>query len=369
MVGIYKITNIKNNKVYIGQSTNIKQRWALHKSELRHKYHENIYLQNAWNKYGEDNFDFSIVEECDNDKDILDDRETFWINYYRSFDRENGYNILIQGGSGLKLHPILQFDLSGIFIKEWDNVISASNALNIAPALIYGCTSQRYKNAGKYIWIFKDKYTGIVPDYYFNNQVYKKILQYDLEGNLIHEWPYLKIAKDRLGYIIHISTIDKPCTCNGYIFIYENDAKLIDKNYFIKTSHLLNNICNKPFYQVDKECNIIKEYNCLREAEEIGYNERMISECYRNLRNSYKGYIWILKENYKSLSIEKCKQLLSKSKPISLPVQQYDLKNKLINEYEKLEHVKKDGYSPVSVGDCCKGRKKQYKGFIWKYKD
>ena len=61
MVGIYKIVNKKNNKVYIGQSVNIKQRWALHKSELRNKYHENVYLQNAWNKYGKDNFIFEPI--------------------------------------------------------------------------------------------------------------------------------------------------------------------------------------------------------------------------------------------------------------------------------------------------------------------
>lgn len=369
MVGIYKIVNKKNNKVYIGQSVNIKQRWALHKSELRNKYHENIYLQNAWNKYGEDSFDFSVIEECDNNKDILNNRETFWINYYKAFNRENGYNILIQGGSGIKLRPILQFDLSGKYIKEWDNVITASNELNIAPALIYGCTRQRYKNAGKYIWIFKDEYNGIIPDYYFEDQVYKKILQYDLEGNLVNEWPYLKIAKDQLGYVIHISTIDKPCTCNGYIFIYANNIDYIDKDYFYKTSHLLNNICNKPFYQIDKDCNIVKEYNCIREAEEDGYNERMISECCRHLRNNYKGYIWIQKDEYQTLSAGKCKQLLSKTKPISLPVQQYTLDNVLIKEYEKLEHVKNDGFSPCSVGDCCKGRKRQYKGYIWKYKD
>ena len=51
--GIYKITNLKNNKGYIGQSTDIKTRWINHKRELRNNIHRNPHLQNAFNKYGE----------------------------------------------------------------------------------------------------------------------------------------------------------------------------------------------------------------------------------------------------------------------------------------------------------------------------
>ena len=58
IVGIYKIECIANNKVYIGQSINIKRRLYDHKTRLRKGTHKNKHLQNAWNKYGEDNFTF-----------------------------------------------------------------------------------------------------------------------------------------------------------------------------------------------------------------------------------------------------------------------------------------------------------------------
>lgn len=63
---------------------------AVHLSALRKGYEENPYLQNAWNKYKEENFDFIIIEECD--KENLVDREIYWIEKLKSI-RPNGYNI------------------------------------------------------------------------------------------------------------------------------------------------------------------------------------------------------------------------------------------------------------------------------------
>jgi macrodomain Ter protein organizer (MatP/YcbG family) len=61
--GIYSITNIVNGKVYIGSAVCIKRRWRQHKHQLHKNKHTNPHLQNAWNKYGEDKFEFLIVEE------------------------------------------------------------------------------------------------------------------------------------------------------------------------------------------------------------------------------------------------------------------------------------------------------------------
>ncbi len=62
--GIYKITNIVNGKALIGLSSDIFRRWVDHRKTLRKNKHDNPYFQNAWNKYGEDNFRFEIILEC-----------------------------------------------------------------------------------------------------------------------------------------------------------------------------------------------------------------------------------------------------------------------------------------------------------------
>lgn len=98
MIGIYKIENKINGKVYIGQSIDIEHRWSGHKSKLRNSKHQNDYLQKSWNKYGEDNFDFSVICECN--KEDLDNKEIYYIDYYKSTDSKYGYNLREGGESG-----------------------------------------------------------------------------------------------------------------------------------------------------------------------------------------------------------------------------------------------------------------------------
>lgn len=96
MIGIYIITSLRNQKVYIGQSKHIEQRWEEHKNALQKNVHQNKHLQRAWNKYGEKNFIFSILEECD--EKLLDEREQYWIDYYGGINSQNTYNFR-EGGS------------------------------------------------------------------------------------------------------------------------------------------------------------------------------------------------------------------------------------------------------------------------------
>ena len=95
--GIYCIENLLNNKKYIGQSINIKQRWYKHVYELKSGHHDNDYLQKSWNKYGEENFKFYILEYCD--KKFLDEREIYYIDFHNTMNRDYGYNLKSGGQS------------------------------------------------------------------------------------------------------------------------------------------------------------------------------------------------------------------------------------------------------------------------------
>jgi group I intron endonuclease len=76
--GIYEIVNHKGFHKYVGQSSDILHRWRCHLHDLRRNKHGNAYLQNAWNRYGERHFQFSVIEFC-KPRD-LDEREQYWIN-------------------------------------------------------------------------------------------------------------------------------------------------------------------------------------------------------------------------------------------------------------------------------------------------
>ena len=67
--GIYQIRNKNNGKVYIGQvyaTKGANRRWLEHRAALRKGNHYNPHLQSAWNKYGEVNFSFEILEVVEN---------------------------------------------------------------------------------------------------------------------------------------------------------------------------------------------------------------------------------------------------------------------------------------------------------------
>lgn len=101
MIGIYKITNLLNNKVYIGQAQDIEERWKQHKKGYTDK--TNI-IYRAIRKYGVENFSFEVIEECSIEE--LSKKEIFYIEQYKSYIgwKDNwGYNMTL-GGDGARGH-------------------------------------------------------------------------------------------------------------------------------------------------------------------------------------------------------------------------------------------------------------------------
>ena len=89
MIGIYKITNLVNNKCYIGQSVHIERRWIEHTQPSADSI-----IAKAIRKYGKDNFKFEVLEEVDlADIEVLDDLEEMYIALNDSVV-PNGYNIM-----------------------------------------------------------------------------------------------------------------------------------------------------------------------------------------------------------------------------------------------------------------------------------
>lgn len=100
MIGIYCIENKINHMKYIGQSISISKRWAEHKRDLRKSKHTNDHLQKAWDRYGENSFIFSVLEICD--RNLLNEREIYWVDTYDSMSKHLGYNIATPGDAPMR---------------------------------------------------------------------------------------------------------------------------------------------------------------------------------------------------------------------------------------------------------------------------
>jgi group I intron endonuclease len=108
---VYKITNIINNKIYVGQTTiDLQKRWKQH----FYKRKNGTKIANAINKYGRENFKIEIIETCKSLQE-LNKQEEYWIHKLRA--AETGYNIL-KGGLNRKQPDYVKEKLSKIFLGK-----------------------------------------------------------------------------------------------------------------------------------------------------------------------------------------------------------------------------------------------------------
>ena len=237
------IKNNINDKSYVGQSINIENRWIHHKSELNNNKHINDYLQNAWNKYGEDNFSFIVIEECKESE--LNEKEIYYINKYNSMN--NGYN-LCEGGNGIRGYrhtkeeiekmrmiqnpkTVLQIDSQLNIVNKWHGTSHISKELGYSKRNIDLCCKMEYghKTAYGYYWFYEEDYINdkINWDYYLSEQkiIYdgKKVVQKDLNGNIISTFISImdahrktKINRQSIQYCLQ----GKQKYAKGFIFEY-----------------------------------------------------------------------------------------------------------------------------------------------------
>lgn len=94
MLGIYAITHTPTGRRYVGQSNNIEKRFSQHRKALQRGKHYNAKLQRAWNQYGEAEFEFVVLEQCEADK--LTEREQSYI------DQQPWFNLALYADAGMR---------------------------------------------------------------------------------------------------------------------------------------------------------------------------------------------------------------------------------------------------------------------------
>ena len=89
---IYMIINLTNNKKYIGSTTNFSRRKVKHLWMLNSNRHHSISLQHSWNKSIPENYKFIILEKL-SELDNKFEKEQFYLDFYKTYDKKYGYNI------------------------------------------------------------------------------------------------------------------------------------------------------------------------------------------------------------------------------------------------------------------------------------
>lgn len=184
---IYMIKNTINNKVYIGSAIGHYRRKGQHFYLLRNNKHFNSHLQNSWNKYGESNFEFRVLEFI-KDKEELSNREEFYIDKFKSNDNSNGYNSRTYCKTNLGVKRSLESRLKQSISKKgktpnidykkvaalnsktvsgtnketgktlvFKSIKEAGESLNIERTCISKVLNKKLKSAGGFYWDFIEK--------------------------------------------------------------------------------------------------------------------------------------------------------------------------------------------------------------------
>lgn len=192
--GIYQIKNKKNNRVYIGSAVNCRDRKLLHLSQLRRNIHHSITLQRAYNKYGNDIFEFEVLEYCKKEK--LIEREQYYLDKLSPFYNTCKKAHSTLGISSTRRKKVIQYDLEGDIIKEWECLQDIMKVFDITnSSKISQCCKLKRNKAYGFVWRYKDSDTFS----YNKKRKGKAIALIDNNDNILKQWSRIKDCAKELN--------------------------------------------------------------------------------------------------------------------------------------------------------------------------
>lgn len=281
MIGIYRI--IIGNKSYIGSSINLLTRKKQHYNDLRCNRHCNPFLQNAYNKYKE--FNFEILETLsfctDENLRILE----------KSYIKELKPEFNIQDPvTHFGQKKVYQFDKSGNFIAEYDNITVASIALGVSSSNLFHAAQENEKNtrtAAGFYWQYEREFKPRLRDKRETN-----IHIYTLAGFYIKSYSTFKeCVKDLFSnksYTDVCSRINRVCRGKaasfcGYRFSYKK-VEVLDN------TKLLSIKCFYPIIVIDpnNKAKVYERVSCFLKEYPNFYQASISAAILKN--KLYKGY-------------------------------------------------------------------------------
>lgn len=343
MIGIYKIENKINQNVYIGQSNNIEMRWKQHKINIKNGS-QTIYK--AIRKYGIENFDFSILEECPLEK--LDEREKYWIEYYNSY--EKGYNENL-GGQGVRLFT--QEFIDQVILK-WEEGKSISEI-----AILFKKENYTIQHI---LRNFCETYSGEESTKrgkrYQQSKIHP-IYEFNEDGKIIEQYPTMAdLAKN---FNVSPQVISIAINAHKEGMYYHNRYFSFNKNCNIRDIWE----AYKFIEQLDLFNNVIAIYSSTSEIlkKNINFKALNIRKCLNGSLNSAYGYFW----RYYGENKKYENKTRSTTKTIVVIKPDGTILGEYLGTRKAAEAI---GYPDANgaIANCCNGKQKHSHGYTFYYK-
>lgn len=288
---IYKATDLTNDKIYIGKTSDFKRRKRDHENCYTNK---DCLFHRAIKSHGKENFIWEIIDSADSLEEAYE-LEKKYIEKYNSYN-PNGYNMTFggAGGSMWNARPVVCLTLSGRFVKRYDSAGRAEsedgfnnvNVLLNCKGELRSCKGHMFMFEDEYIKHGAKKYEKPIPN------GCRKIIQCNLSGDFIKEFPSVQEAARETG--IKRTTISRVLTntsknAGEFIFVYKEDFPIKDISIYRRNKK------GRKVAQLDPETNVvINVFERISEAgKALGVNYKTIHGVIDSPQRTAYGYKWI----------------------------------------------------------------------------
>jgi group I intron endonuclease len=349
--GIYKITNLKNGKVYIGESKLMRTRWVQHRYSLSKGKMKNQHMQRSFNKIGCEFFRFDVVCYCEESR--LIELQKYYIEVFNSLNPSSGYNRIKEGETKVVFSDEMLNNMS-IAQKERYKCVDTYNAslkyIEKARAKsndVRGIPITRKDANGVIVW-FKSSADAIRQTQGLPNSAWSNIkanLKGQTKSAYGYEWQYVDEERRKHADERRIKIFSER-----------------DGDYCSPKAVKATNIKTGAVLYFDSSYEAAKDYR---------FHSPAVSKCCRGLTDSHKGYTWeyldkTLQQKACETNKERLRNFNRQGKPTIVIAT--NIKTGEETTYESIIKAERDGgFLTGNICSCLKGRSKTHKGYQWRY--
>jgi hypothetical protein len=316
---IYKISDENGNVRYIGKSNNPRRRLYQHTND-RHNLHKFNWLRSIINRGHK-----PVLEIVEKVSVLLwKEREIYWIAKYR----EDGHMLLNMtiGGDGAEGMKHSEESRKKMSQSKKGLKLSDEHKQKISQSLLDKSLDPNYVKFQPRVWSFQ------------KDDLYQKYIVEDLS----------------------IPKLSEYYNCSEKT-IFTN----LKENCILKDKEVWKKQCaentKKSVLQFDLGGQLLKEWESVREPSDF-YQNTNIAACCRGEAVTAVGFIWRYRNEFKEIDLDRLNYQKRK-------VSQYDLQGNFIKSFESIKDAASYEFDESNIQDCCVGRLKSSKGYIWRYSE